>query len=206
MECGDPKGKWGRGFVPIQGEYLFQLKQKQVSVYTCHTPLDVHPEISTNRAIAQVLNVKPEAEFFHTEQGACGLIGTLPPISTDELIARSQRIFSIPYVDFAGKKQEAITQIAIVAGCGDRTEVMEEAEAKGAQAYLTGEIHCHIDNEYGKYRYRQMMDYIPNTSMSLIGVSHAASEFLVMKIQMKKWFERHFALESILLPQQLWWL
>lgn len=25
---------------------------------------------------------------------------------------------------------------------------MKEAEEKGAEAYITGEIHCHIDNDY----------------------------------------------------------
>ena len=43
-----------------------------------------------------------------------------------------------------------ITKIAIAAGCGDNVYAMEEAEKMGAQAYLTGEVHCHIDNEYGK--------------------------------------------------------
>jgi len=41
--------------------------------------------------------------------------------------------------------------------------------------------------------------------MSLIGVSHAASEFLVMKTQMSRWFAEHFSVKVALLPQQVWW-
>ncbi len=81
---------------------------------------------------------------------------------------------------------------------------MEEAEKRGVQAYITGEIHCHIDNEYGKQRYKQMMDYVSNTSMSLIGVSHSASEYLVHKTLMKEWFENNFDIETVLIPQEKW--
>ena len=50
-----------------------------------------------------------------------------------------------------------ITKIAIAAGCGDNVYAMEEAEKMGAQAYLTGEVHCHIDNEYGKRKYEHFL-------------------------------------------------
>ncbi|CFJ47268.1 NIF3 (NGG1p interacting factor 3) [Mycobacterium tuberculosis] len=83
---------------------------------------------------------------------------------------------------------------------------MQEAEALGAQAYITGEIHCHIDNPYGRQRFAQMMEYVQKTSLSLIGVSHAASEYLVMKTQMKRWFEQHTSLNVVLLPQKRWWV
>lgn len=46
MECGDPKGQWGRGFVPIKEEFIGQIKEKNLSVYTCHLPLDYHSELA----------------------------------------------------------------------------------------------------------------------------------------------------------------
>lgn len=83
---------------------------------------------------------------------------------------------------------------------------MKEAESKGAQAYITGEIHCHIDNDYGRTRFEMMMEYVRTTSMSLIGVSHAASEYLVKKTQMKNWFNEHHDVQVKLIPQHKWWL
>ena len=53
-----------------------------------------------------------------------------------------------------------LSKIAIIAGCGDVVSLMKEAEAKGAEAYITGEIHCHIDNDYGKQKYSLIMDYV----------------------------------------------
>ncbi len=51
-------------------------------------------------------------------------------------------------------------KIAIIAGCGDVVSLMKEAEEKGAEAYITGEIHCHIDNDYGRHKYSLIMDYV----------------------------------------------
>lgn len=93
-----------------------------------------------------------------------------------------------------------------MAGCGDVVDWMKEAEKNGAQAYLTGEIHCHINNEYGLKKYKAMRKYISKTRMALIGVSHSASEFLVHKTLMKEWFETNFNLQTIVIPQEKWWL
>ncbi len=38
----------------------------------------------------------------------------------------------------------------------------------------------------------------------MIGVSHAASEFLVMKKQIPKWFKENFGLSVISLAQNKW--
>ncbi|MDM5315265.1 Nif3-like dinuclear metal center hexameric protein [Fictibacillus sp. b24] len=206
MECGDPRGKWGSGFIPIPPRYIQQMKDKRLSVFTLHVPLDYSRVISTSDAIAEALNAKVIGEFFYEEKGACGVICEIEPISTESLIAVSKEIFSIPYADVQGTSISHITKIAITAGCGDKVDAMKEAEKMGAQAYLTGEVHCHIDNEYGKKKYNQMKEFISTTSMSLIGVSHAASEYLVHVTHMKPWFEEQFQLPVTLLPQSKWWI
>lgn len=96
--------------------------------------------------------------------------------------------------------------MAIVAGCGDRVNVMEEAERKGAQAYISGEIHCHIDNDYGRTKYQQIKNYAETTTMSLMGVSHAASEYHAMKTQLLRWMKTNVNANFVLLEQSKWWV
>jgi putative NIF3 family GTP cyclohydrolase 1 type 2 len=201
MECGDPKGKWGKGFIPIKEKYIKQMKEKKLSVYTCHAPLDLHQKLSTNMAIANKLRAK----LIETHNEVV-IYCTIEKTNTDELVSTLKEIFDIPYVDFEGLNLRDIQKIAIVAGCGDVVEWMKEAEDHGVQAYITGEIHCHIDNDYGKQKYKKMMDYVANTSMSLIGASHSASEYLVHKTLMKDWFEKNFDIQTVLIPQERWWL
>ncbi|MBS4174374.1 Nif3-like dinuclear metal center hexameric protein [Bacillus sp. FJAT-49736] len=207
MECGDPRGKWGRGFVPIPEDYLKRIKEKDLSVYTCHVPMDYHQELGTNAAMAKQLGAVVTDGFLKNEKGQSLIyVCDIPAVPTDEIIAKLLKDYEIPYVDFEGKKQQEIKKIAIVAGCGDKVEWMKEAESLGVQAYITGEIHCHIDNDYGRHKYALMKEYAKETTMSLIGVSHSASEYMVVKTLMKSWFENHFSLPTVLLPQSQWWL
>lgn len=206
MECGDPKGEWGRGFVPIKEKYINEIKNKRLSVYTCHEPLDYHKQLGTNVAIADSLQAEIVDGILPNENGdPLILICHIDETTTAALENRLRDIFDIPYVDFEGKRMNNIRRIAIVAGCGDKVDWMKEAEEKGVQAYITGEVHCHIDNDYGRTKYKEMMKYVKDTSMSLIGVSHSASEYLVKKTLMRDWFEQNFNVQTVMLPQEKWW-
>ncbi|MFJ7973621.1 Nif3-like dinuclear metal center hexameric protein [Psychrobacillus sp. NPDC096389] len=207
MECGDPYGSWGKGFVPINEKYIDQIKQKKLSIYTCHVPMDCHKQLSTNIAIAKELNAKViDKDPINDQSNDFVLYCNIENSDTQSLITMLKEIFNIPYVDFEGQELQDIQKVAIVAGCGDVVDWMEEAERNGVQAYITGEIHCHIDNEYGKQKFNRIMDYASKTSMSLIGVSHSASEYLVHQTLMKNWFEKNFDIKTFLIPQEKWWL
>jgi putative NIF3 family GTP cyclohydrolase 1 type 2 len=202
MECGDPKGSWGKGFVPISEKYINRIKDKKLSVYTCHIPLDCHKKLGTNIAISKELNAKNITNDIHNDFVLYCNIGNT---TTEDLVSTLKKVFDIPYVDFEGQNLDGIEKVAIVAGCGDVVEWMKNAELKGVQAYITGEIHCHIDNEYGKQKFNKMMEYASTTTMSLIGVSHSSSEYLVLKTLMKNWFENNLKIKTVLIPQEKWW-
>lgn len=71
MECGDPKGDWGRGFLPIRLDLLDQMKSKGLSVYTCHAPLDYNKQISTSLAIAEQLEAKATRTVRSLQERIC---------------------------------------------------------------------------------------------------------------------------------------
>ncbi len=206
LECGDPKGNLGRGFLPINSVLLKKVIRKELSIYSCHAPLDYNKKISTSRAIAEALQAKIENEFLPFGNGHAGLIANISPISTMDLITRLKKIFGIPYVDFAGKNVERITKIGIVAGGGDEVEYSQTIRKRGGQAYITGEIFSRYDNDWGKQNTAKLQNYVKTVDISMIGVSHAASEFLVMKTQIPKWFKQNFSLSVNPLLQNKWWV
>jgi putative NIF3 family GTP cyclohydrolase 1 type 2 len=206
MECGDPQGEWGQGFVPIPERYIAALKGKKLSVYTCHMPMDYHEEYGTSAAIVKSLNGRVTDHIITDEHGSIGLICEIDEVALSDFIEKLKDLFDIPYVDIEGPRADYIHRIAVVAGCGDKVSFMEEAEELGAQAYVSGEIHCHIGSEYGQYRYNLIQEYTETTAMTLIGVSHSASEYLVKKTLMYQWFQEHFNVNVVLLPQKKWWL
>ncbi|SEB12751.1 Nif3-like dinuclear metal center hexameric protein [Bacillus nitratireducens] len=208
MECGDPLGKSGRGFTPISSKYLQAIKEKQLSIYTCHVPMDFHQTFGTSISIAKALqaNVIEGFAYGGPENEPVGLICEIDETTTEKLQKHLKKLFNIPYTDFEGKQHDSIKKIAVIAGCGDVVSLMKEAEEKGAEAYITGEIHCHIDNDYGRHKYSLIMDYVKETNMSLIGVSHSASEYLVKETLMYDWFKENVGADVTLLPQEKSWL
>lgn len=205
LESGDPKGNLGRGFLPINSILLKKIIRKKLSIYSCHAPLDYNKKISTNRAIAVALRATIESEFLPYGNGYVGLIAIINPISTISLITKLKQIFGIPYVDFAGKNLERIRKIGIVAGGGDEVEYSQISREKVAQAYITGEIFSHYDSDWGKQNTAKLQEYAKTVDISMIGVSHAASEFLVMKTQMPEWFKEKYEIPVIPLAQNKWW-
>jgi len=205
MRCGDPRGEWGDGFRPISAEQLDALRDLSISFYSCHAPMDVHRCIGTTASLVQALDGRPVGSFMPYGGGFAGVICDIEPVSTDALADRYQALLGVPYLHRAGPRHERISRIAVVPGCGDHIPSMREAANMGAQAYVTGEVHCHIDNDYGRFRMAEMKEYLDETPMSMLGGSHAASEFLVMRRQMAPWFERECGLESVLISQNPWW-
>ncbi len=205
MESGDPRGAWGRFFQPIPLHLRDALRQQRVSVYSCHAPLDYHPTLSTSRAIATALGGDLRGEFFPYGPGYAGVLVEIAPLSTTALEAVLRRTFGVPYLDVAGARPAEIRHVAIVAGAGDRVDQMRDAEARGAQAYVTGEIHSRIDSDVARTRFAAVDEFARETTMALIGVTHAASEFLVMQSAMRTWFADRYPIPTVLLPETHWW-
>jgi putative NIF3 family GTP cyclohydrolase 1 type 2 len=205
LECGDPKGKSGRGFLPLNLDLVKGIKSKQLSVFSCHAPLDTHHTVSTNRAIAESIGGKIEREFLPFGNGYAGLIVSIPDISSHELSEKLQSIFDIPYVETAGNKKDHVTTVGIVAGGGDEKKYSETALELGAQAYITGEIFSHQQSDWAVKNTLEIKKYIQSSPLCFFGVSHAASEFLVMKSQLPRFIKKHFSVSTVPLPQDIWW-
>jgi putative NIF3 family GTP cyclohydrolase 1 type 2 len=205
IECGDPLGDPGRGFIPISRAHLDRLTGARLSVYACHAPLDVHTEVGTTAAMVKAIGGRVEDAFWPFGNGHAGTICAVDAISTQDLMALARYVFGITFVDFAGRMHNQITRVAVVAGAGYNVEQMQTAEAKGAQAYLTGEILDRIDNDHGRRLFKEVQDYARATGLSLIGVSHAASEFLVMKTHVAPWLRATFSVDAEVIPLGRWW-
>ncbi|AIE86398.1 hypothetical protein OP10G_3030 [Fimbriimonas ginsengisoli Gsoil 348] len=205
MRCGDPRGEWGSGFQPISVDHLDALQHRWISFYSVHAPMDVNRLIGTTAALVEALGGRYVGGFYPYGDGFAGAICDIDPISTCELAEKYEELLGIPYLHEEGPRHDRIERVAIIPGCGDHVPSMRAAAEIGAQAYLTGEVHCHIDNDYGRSRMAEMKSYIAETPMSLLGGSHAATEFLVMRTQMAPWFEQVLGLETVLVPEQKWW-
>jgi hypothetical protein len=158
----------------------------------------------------QALGVRVERPFAPYGEGCAGRIGSITPIGLDELINQGREIFGVERVEIGGARPPLITRIAIVAGGGDEAELMEQAEEFGAQAYITGEWYTRTTPpdeagaQWATANRAACKAFAERSNMALLGFSHAASEYLVMKSQMDDYFKGR-GLQVVCLEQSDWW-
>jgi putative NIF3 family GTP cyclohydrolase 1 type 2 len=200
----------GRGFLPIPARVIEELQKQRISIYGCHAPMDCHDEIGTNAAIVEALGVTVEKSFLEYGLGMAGRIGTIKPERTNSLLKRIMEIFEVRRLEIGGCFNPEVERIAIVAGGGDELEHLEDARNGSCDMYLTGEWYPRYTPEDAADKERvartkgDIYEFSRNTRMILVGASHSASEFLVMKTQMKEYFEGK-GLPTTPVPQKDWW-
>lgn len=202
----------GKGFIAIDLALLEKLKKRNVSIYSVHAPLDIHQQLGTNSAIVEALSMKVVKSFapYPKAPNYAGRIGTIKPISFERFTGVLKDLFGISKLDIGGTEIAEVRKIAVVAGGADEVQLMEEAQNEGCEVFLTGEWYTRVTPtdkegiEWAKRNNKECIKFSRETTMSLIAVSHAASEFLVMRTQMKKWLE-DFGLRVTAVPQKDWW-
>jgi putative NIF3 family GTP cyclohydrolase 1 type 2 len=207
IDCrnGTPPDKWAAGFVAISPKHIRAVQDRQLSIYACHVPMDISWEVGTTASMVEALGGEPESSFWPYGPGYAGQVCRVTRISRDELVANLKRIFAVDRVEVAGVGPSAIERIAVVAGIGDHVTEMETAERLGAQAYVTGEIHVRIEGEYGRTKLAEVQRFARRTSMILAGVSHAASEHLVMETQLARWLLAEIGMQVQPIREERWW-
>lgn len=206
LRSGDPRGEPGAGFVPIAAATIQALAERDLSFYACHAPMDTtRGEVGTVLAMADALGATPVADFFPYGNGFAGAVCTAAARSTDGWAELAREVFRIPYVDRAGPSRAAVDRIALVPGGGNSVGAFREAEQLGAQVYITGEIRSYNGGEYGAMNRAEVAEYLETASMSLLGVSHVASEQLVMGRQMVPWLRRNTTADAHLIAEPVAW-
>lgn len=200
----------GVGFLPVPPDALTQLKARVISVYACHAPMDCHDRIGTNASIVEAFDVQVEQHFAEYGHGFAGRIGSIAPMELDALVSKGRAIFGVERVEIGGAKPAIVRRIAIVAGGGDDPKLLEEAEQGGAQAYITGEWYTRTlpvapdEKAWAESNKAACLAYADRSGMVLLGFSHAASEHLVMKGHMVRYFEARGVRAASLEPSD-WW-
>jgi len=124
--------------VPLTGRFYARLQPlfaSGMALYSCHLPLDVHPEVGNNAMLCRLLALTPCETFARFEGIDTGLIATARTTrealraELDELLGTSTRVIACG--------PEDIRRIGVVTGSGASTA--SEAAARGCDSLITGE-------------------------------------------------------------------
>jgi dinuclear metal center YbgI/SA1388 family protein len=130
---------WGKG-ERIEGPLLERMRlliDGGLALYACHLPLDRHPEIGNNAALARMLGLRDARPFGPYRGVDIGFAGRLDPaIGLDEAVARILPDGSRPQALIPGARTE-LRSAAVVSG-GAAANALD-ALAEGIDLFVTGE-------------------------------------------------------------------
>ena len=196
----------GAGFRAMPRATLDALREAGVAMYVVHSPLDCHSEISTSGALADGLGLRRVGVFGPYYAGHSGVIGEQAPESFDAFAERVRRLCELPsllpsQIRFAGRP---VQRVAILAGGGDSIEDQVEAEALGADTYLSGQWWSPHDGAWADANRAGLREHVATSGMNYLGASHDGSELVVFRDRLVPLLES-WGLETVLVRQEDHW-
>jgi dinuclear metal center YbgI/SA1388 family protein len=138
-----------------------RLRQNGISLYGAHSALDAAPGISNGDGIAEATGVKVRERFLPYHGGMAGVIGTTSG-TFQQFVDRLRS--AIGTLVEAHENNDRFGVVAIASGGAPYTSFVQEAAARGADTYVTGEITM----------YTRM--YAKERKINLVAGSHYATE------------------------------
>jgi putative NIF3 family GTP cyclohydrolase 1 type 2 len=157
-------------FTAISPAHLDALRERRISLYVMHTPLDRSGPFSTTNTLATALEIDKTADFFEYFGWPCGVIGTTACRTTGRLARTAaatvgHRVRIWPYGD------DLIDggRVALVAGGGNDPDVYPDLITQGIHTFVTG---ITARNEHS----RAAHDLARRHRINVIGLTHYSSE------------------------------
>lgn len=151
-------------------ELLEKFRERRITVFNMHVPLDNYSEYSTSTTLVKVLGLKELTPFYEYCGGLAAVFGNTGFTTIHELRDRfaaemGHRTSLYEY----GSTEIKDRKVAVAAGGGNIPDLLEEIAAEGVNTFVTGVT---IKNEYTKPSH----DYAERNGISIIGGTHYSTE------------------------------
>lgn len=132
-------GLYWQGVQPVTGALYRKMRvviERDLSLYSSHLPLDLHPQVGNNALLAKALGLTSPKPALELKGQAAGVIGKVKPVSREQFAKRiSEAVGGNVHVAPGGP--EMIKSVLVVTG-GAGSEV-SRAATLGIDAFVTGE-------------------------------------------------------------------
>lgn len=176
-------GLFWNGLQPIVGRFrrrLQPLLRENISLYSVHLPLDVHPEVGNNARLARLLGLTPVERFGDYQGVPTGLVcDTETPLSELVSLLENRLNTQAKVLPFG---RDPVRRVGILTGAGGNTRSLTEAHRLGIDTLITGEgaHHTYLDAE--------------ELGINLVYAGHYATETLGVRA-LGEHLQRQFGLE-----------
>jgi len=180
------------GFLPLARESFETMRERGISLYHAHAPLDQHAELAPSRLLAEGVRLDGTADYAPVDPavpGGAAIIGD-SELTVDGL-ADAARAFlgpKIPVLVLTRTQQHA-GRVAIVAGGGASRGILEASLERGCETYVTGNAATNCELEFVQTEVREFRALADREHVSLIDATHYGTE-RPPQLRMVDWFER----------------
>ncbi len=151
-----------------EGNCILYLAENKIAVFSAHTNLDSAPG-GLNDLAAQFLNLENTMPLDTEEGAGIGRIGALPTaMSLERLAAEIRSLYRLPFIRFVGDGKKVIRKVALCTGSGG--DLITQAKAKGADAYITGDIKYSVARE------------AEASGLAMVELGHYESEYIAVDL------------------------
>ena len=130
-------GMFWDGLQPVTGVHYEKLEamiSANLALYSAHIPLDVHPDLGNNRALADILGMRNLEPFGEYEGMKIGLKGTINRQSAKDLGKILEQKLGAPSKIIGEGDLETVG--VVTGGAGD---ILRQAINENLDCYITGE-------------------------------------------------------------------
>jgi len=171
------------GFYNIDAALLEKLKDKHISIYCLHHPLDNYSEYSTSKTLADALDVEIIRPFVNFSGAVCGVIGKTKVQAVNELQKKYSEAVGHEIKLYQYGDSEILNgAVAVVAGGGNQTFVLQDLVDNNINSLVTGVT---LKNEMSV----EAHDLAEKHRINIFGGTHYSSEKFAC-IAMCKYFEQ----------------
>ncbi|MCL1918805.1 MAG: Nif3-like dinuclear metal center hexameric protein [Peptococcaceae bacterium] len=162
--------KTAGGFCQMDPALLDQFKERQISIYTLHLPLDHYGMYSTSKTLADALGFVIEKPFAEFCGAVCGVIGTANCKDVEELNKRYSRILGHETRLYQyGQSDLKNGRVAVCAGGGYQEWVLKELIDNDLNVLITG---ITVQNEFTYESHHFAEEY----KINILGGTHYSTE------------------------------
>ncbi len=157
-------------FQQMDRNLLEQFKERRISIYNLHVPLDNFGEYSTGMSLAKALSIKPEKPFGLYFGGLCGVFGKVDLRTVQEFKKRFESAVghSVSLYKY-GDNQIKNGTIAIITGGGNQVALLEEIAKEGVNTFATGVT---VKNDHSKKAH----EFAEKNKINILGGTHYSTE------------------------------
>jgi len=167
----------------MDGELLQKFKDRRISIYNLHVPLDNFGEYSTSVTLAKAVDVKPGKAFGPYFGSLCGVFGKTSIVTVQDLKTKYEEAVrhEVKLYNY-GTDEIKDGMVAVIGGGGNMIEMLEEIKKEGVNTFVTGISSVN-------YHSKASHEFTEKNKINILGGTHYSSEKFAC-IAMVDYFKR----------------